>query len=217
MIKRFKSINGKYIEKIYGQERLAYAMSDTQDVYDLIEWSKRGEYQGSVIYFYDFETGDVYQPFEKRKNTVYSRPIFADSCYYFLQGCYDENRIILYRYFPDKVLEAVVELSADEVELYNLQIVGNPLHIVSEGDSLRCYYPEPFEIPLYSNETLCFIEDGRVYIEAWIEEGWDSEADCATAQYDFYNKLIIKDFSGNTISEEKGYMHQAPDGSWWLA
>ena len=72
MIRKFKAIKGKYIEKIYGQDRLAYAMSDNEDFYDLIAWSERGGYQGAVIYFYDFETGDVYQPFEKKKNVVYS-------------------------------------------------------------------------------------------------------------------------------------------------
>jgi hypothetical protein len=38
-------------------------MSDNEDLYDLIAWSERGGYQGAVLYFYDFETGDVYQPF----------------------------------------------------------------------------------------------------------------------------------------------------------
>ena len=67
MIRKFERINGKYIEKIYGQTRLAFAMSDNEDLYDLIAWSERGGYQGSILYFYDFETGDVYQPFEKKE------------------------------------------------------------------------------------------------------------------------------------------------------
>ena len=41
MVRRFKSVNGKYIEKIYGQDRLAFAMSDNEDLYDLIAWSER--------------------------------------------------------------------------------------------------------------------------------------------------------------------------------
>ena len=49
MIKRFKEVNGLYIEKIYGQDRLAFAMSDTSDLYDLVEHARRGGYQGSVI------------------------------------------------------------------------------------------------------------------------------------------------------------------------
>ena len=59
MIKRFKEVSGLYIEKIYGQDRLAFAMSDTSDLYDLVEYAQRGGYQGSVIKFYDFENGNV--------------------------------------------------------------------------------------------------------------------------------------------------------------
>ena len=217
MVRRFKSVNGKYIEKIYGQDRLAFAMSDNEDLYDLIAWSERGGYQGAVLYFYDFETGDVYQPFEKKRNVVYSRPEFADGYYYFLQGDYDAKTVVLYRYFPDDLLAPVVTLPLDDVDLYNLRIVGNPVHIISQNEALRCYYPEAFSFPLEPNETVCFIEDGCVYIEAWIEEGWDDENDRATDEYDYYHKVVVKDFHGNLISEEIGALGQAADGTWWMS
>ena len=217
MIRKFKSVNGKYIEKIYGQDRLAFAMSDNEDLYDLIAWSERGGYQGAVLYFYDFETGDVYQPFEKKRNVVYSRPEFADGYYYFLQGDYDAKTVVLYRYFPDDLLAPVVTLPLDDVDLYNLRIVGNPVHIISQNEELRCYYPEAFSFPLEPNETVCFIEDGCVYIEAWIEEGWDDENDRATDEYDYYHKVVVKDFHGNLISEEVGALGQAADGTWWMS
>ena len=217
MVRRFKSVNGKYIEKIYGQDRLAFAMSDNEDLYDLIAWSERGGYQGAVLYFYDFETGDVYQPFEKKRNVVYSRPEFADGYYYFLQGDYDAKTVVLYRYFPDDLLAPVVTLPLDDVDLYNLRIVGNPVHIISQNEELRCYYPEVFSFPLEPNETVCFIEDGRVYIEAWIEEGWDDENDRATDEDDYYHKVVVKDFHGNLISEEIGALGQAADGTWWMS
>ena len=217
MVRRFKEVNGKYIEKIYGQDRLAFAMSDNEDLYDLIAWSERGGYQGAVLYFYDFETGDVYQPFEKKRNVVYSRPEFADGYYYFLQGDYDAKTVVLYRYFPDDLLAPVVTLPLDDVDLYNLRIVGNPVHIISQNEALRCYYPEAFSFPLEPNETVCFIEDGRVYIEAWIEEGWDDENDRATDEYDYYHKVVVKDFHGNLISEEVGALGQAADGTWWMS
>ena len=217
MVRRFKSVNGKYIEKIYGQDRLAFAMSDNEDLYDLIAWSERGGYQGAVLYFYDFETGDVYQPFEKKRNVVYSRPEFADGYYYFLQGDYDAKTVVLYRYFPDDLLAPVVTMPLDDVDLYNLRIVGNPVHIISQNEELRCYYPEVFSFPLEPNETVCFIEDGRVYIEAWIEEGWDDENDRATDEYDYYHKVVVKDFHGNLISEEIGALGQAADGTWWMS
>lgn len=40
---------------------------DTNDFYDLIEWSKSGGYQGSVILFFDFESGKVFKPFAKKE------------------------------------------------------------------------------------------------------------------------------------------------------
>ena len=217
MVRRFKSVNGKYIEKIYGQDRLAFAMSDNEDLYDLIAWSERGGYQGAVLYFYDFETGDVYQPFEKKRNVVYSRPEFAYGYYYFLQGDYDAKTVVLYRYFPDDLLAPVVTLPLDDVDLYNLRIVGNPVHIISQNEELRCYYPEAFSFPLEPNETVCFIEDGCVYIEAWIEEGWDDENDRATDEYNYYHKVVVKDFHGKLISEEIGALGQAADGTWWMS
>ena len=217
MVRRFKEVNGKYIEKIYGQDRLAFAMSDNEDLYDLIAWSERGGYQGAVLYFYDFETGDVYRPFEKKRNVVYSRPEFADGYYYFLQGDYDAKTVVLYRYFPDDILAPVVTLPLDDVDLYNLRIVGNPVHIISQNEALRCYYPEAFSFPLEPNETVCFIEDGRVYIEAWIEEGWDDENDRATDEYNYYHKVVVKDFHGKLISEEIGALVQAADGTWWMS
>ena len=217
MVRRFKSVNGKYIEKIYGQDRLAFAMSDNEDLYDLIAWSERGGYQGAVLYFYDFETGDVYQPFEKKRNVVYSRPEFADGYYYFLQGDYDAKTVVLYRYFPDDLLAPVVTLPLDDVDLYNLRIVGNPVHIISQNEELRCYYPDAFSFPLEPNETVCFIEDGCVYIEVWIEEGWDDENDRATDEYNYYHKVVVKDFHGNLISEEVGALGQAADGTWWMS
>ena len=67
MIKRLQEVSGKYIEKIIGQDRFSYAHSDTNDFYDLIEQSKSGGYQGSVILFFDFESGKVFKPFAKKE------------------------------------------------------------------------------------------------------------------------------------------------------
>ena len=113
--------------------------------------------------------------------------------------------------------QAVAELRLDQVNLYNLRIVGNPVHIISQEGELQCYYPEAFSFPLRPNETVCLIEGGRVYIEAWIEEGWDDENDCATEDYKYYHKVITKDFHGDLLSEEIGALHQAADGTWWIS
>ena len=49
MVRRFEKTTGRYIEKIIGQDRFAYAHSDTNDFYDLVEWSKAGGY---FLYFW---------------------------------------------------------------------------------------------------------------------------------------------------------------------
>ena len=74
-----------------------------------------------------------------------------------------------------------------------------------------------FFFPLKHNESVIFIEDGKVYIEAWIEEGWDDENNCATDDYKYYDKIIVKDFAGNKISEEVGCLNKGPDGNWWIS
>lgn len=216
MLRRFEKATGRYIEKIIGQDRLAYAHSDTNDFYDLVEWSKAGGYQGSVILFYDFETGAVYEPFSKKRNVVYSNPVYADGWYYFLQGDYDEKKITLYRCIPGELLEKETELGIGDVDLYNLRLIGNPVHVISQNRTFECYYPERISFPVSPQESVAFMEDGKIYIEKWIEEGWDEEAQCATDQYHYYDKVIVKDGNGNMLSEEVGSLYQAADGTWWI-
>ncbi len=149
MIKRFKEVSGLYIEKIYGQDRLAFAMSDTSDLYDLVEYAQRGGYQGSVIKFYDFENGNVYTPFEKKRDVIYSKPAYVDGFYYFLQADYGQGKVALYKYLPEEVLETAAEFGTDEVDLYNLQIVGEKVHVISQnGEVFKCYYPEKISYSL---------------------------------------------------------------------
>lgn len=217
MIQRFKHIEGVYIEKIEGQDRLAFSFSDTTDFYDLIEWAEQGGYQGSVISFYDFSNGNVYTPFTKQKNVVYSKPRYLNGFYYFLQGNYDAQKIVLYRHFPEDLLEAVTKLGLEEVNLYNLNIIGTDIHIISQDDTFQCYYPEKFSFPLGQHESVALIEDGKVYCEVWIEEGWDNEKNCATEHYKYYDKIVIRDYHGTILSEEVGSLCQGTDGVWWIS
>lgn len=153
----------------------------------------------------------------QKRNVIYSNPVYAEGFYYFLQGDYDEKKISLYRYIPGKLLEKETELSTEEVSLYNLCIIGNPVHIISQEDSFVCYYPEKISFPITGHESALFIEDEKIYFESWVEEGWNGKNDCATDNYDLYYKVIVKDFSGNTLSEEVGDLYQAADGTWWIA
>ncbi|MCM1257619.1 MAG: hypothetical protein NC307_07170 [Roseburia sp.] len=159
----------------------------------------------------------LYKPFAKKRNVVYGNPVYVDGFYYFLQGDYGEKKIALYRYIPEQLLEKVTELGTEEVNLYNLHIIGGSVHIVSQEDRFECYYPVRISFAIEGKETAMFMEDGRIYFETWVEEGWDAERDCATDAYDYYHKIIVKDYDGRVLSEERGFLYQAADGTWWIA
>lgn len=216
MLKRFEKITGNAIETICGQNRFAFSHSDTADFYDLPERLQYGRYPGSVLRFYDLFTGKVYQPFDKQQNVLYSNPAYLENKYYFLQGDFSCKVIRLCRWDPDSCLQQVTELPIEEVNLYNLHIIGDSVHIVSQDEQFTCYYPQTFSFPLGSSESAIRIEEDKVYLTSWVEEGWDTEKNCATDRYRYYDKLIIRDFDGNLLSEEVGSLYQAPDGSWWL-
>lgn len=57
--------------------------------------------------FFDFDSGNVYKPFPKKKNVIFSNPVYSGGFYYFLQSDYSEKKIALYRYTPEKILEKV--------------------------------------------------------------------------------------------------------------
>lgn len=219
MIKKFNRIDGRYIEKIYGQDRFGYSKSDFEDMYDLIEWSKLGGYQGNELLFYDFEMGKVYKPFDKERNIVYGNPVYENHFLYFLQGDYVKKKVALYRYFPERVLEKVTELEMEEVNLYNLTIIGDPLYVISqdEEDGFRCYYPKKIAFPLNERESVVLIDDDKIYIETWIEEGWDEENNCRTDKYKYYTEMVVKDFVGKTIEKYIGCLNKHPDGAWWIS
>jgi hypothetical protein len=58
-----------------------------------------------------------------------------------------------------------------EVELYNLRIVGTPVHLISQSEEMRCYYPEQFSIKLSVRESVIEIVDNLIYCSCWEEEG----------------------------------------------
>lgn len=218
MIRRFKEVNGMYIDKIYGQDRFGFSHTDSSDLYDLVEWAERGGYPGSELKFYDLETGDVYTPFQKKRDVMYGNPVYLDGYYYFLQADNNAGLVTIFKYVPGDGPETIAEFNIQDVNLYNLMIVGEKLHLIAQDNKIfNCYYPETFSFKLQPNESVSFIDGKKVYLEAWIEEGWDAENNCASENYKYYDKVIIKDFKGNTLSEEVGSIYHAPDGTYWIA
>ena len=208
-------INGIIPTLLKGTDRYAYGLSDFENAWDLEDWQENGGYQGSVLYLYDLYENKIYIPFEKRKNVLYQEPLFYNDMIYFLQIDYDNQKINLYHLSSSKPLEKVTDFSIGEVNLYNLGLTGEKVHITSQDDSFISYYPERFEIKLEPNESVICIADGKIYINAWIEEG--VENDEITNNYSYYEKILIKDKEGKLLSEEVGSLTQFPDGKWRIS
>lgn len=208
-------INGITPTLLKGTDRYAYGLSDFENAWDLEDWQENGGYQGSVLYLYDLYENKIYIPFEKRKNVLYQEPLFYNDMIYFLQIDYDNQKINLYHLSSSKPLEKVTDFSIGEVNLYNLGLTGEKVHITSQDDSFISYYPERFEIKLEPNEIVICIADGKIYINAWIEEG--VENDEITNNYSYYEKILIKDKEGKLLSEEVGSLTQFPDGKWRIS
>ena len=100
---------------------------------------------------------------------------------------------------------------------HNLRIIGEDVYIVSEDDEFVSYYPESFRFSKGVNESVSMIADQKVYLSAWVEEGWDDENDCETEEYNYYEKVVERDFKGNLLSETLGSLQQHSDGTWWIA
>ena len=140
MIRRFKEVEGVALTPIRGQDRLAYALSDHTDTYDLIAWNEMGGYRGMTISFYDLKSGEIYRPFDLKRNVVYTNPLYISEKYWFLKADYDDKTVTLYSYTPEAGADAVTVLDLETVNLYNLQVMGIEPHIVSQGDRFTCYY-----------------------------------------------------------------------------
>lgn len=177
-----------------------------------------GFYKGNEICFYDYKTGEIYRPFDLKKNLAYGRVIFIDNSFYILQVDFNEGLANVYKYYPGEILEKITDYKIKDLSTYNLELVGIDLHLISQdSETLEIYYPYRKTVKLEVSESALFIDNGKVYINRWIEEGWDYEKDEAGEDYRYYDKLIIKDFDSNIIEERLGSLHKAPDGTWWLA
>ncbi|WP_276885799.1 hypothetical protein [Anaerococcus lactolyticus] len=219
IFKEFSEVKGEYVEEIAGQSRFAYSISNSDDLFEIEETVKiDGFYKGNEICFYDYKTSEIYRPFDLKKNIAYGRVIFIDNSFYILQVDFNEGLVNIYKYYPGEILEKITDYKVKDLSTYNLELVGIDLHLISQdSETLEIYYPYRKTVKLEVSESALFIDDGKVYINRWIEEGWDDEKDEAGEDYKYYDKLIIKDFDSNIIEERLGSLHQSPDGTWWLA
>lgn len=96
-------------------------------------------------------------------------------------------------------------------------LYSDPVYLLSEWDEVRCYFPTPFRFPLGEHESVQFVHDGKVYLENWVEEGWDDAQDRATEDSRMYSETVVRDVSGRELSREVGGLFPSADGDGWMA
>lgn len=96
-------------------------------------------------------------------------------------------------------------------------LYSDPVYLLSEWDEVRCYFPTPFRFPLGGHESVQFVHDGKVYLENWVEEGWDDAQDRATEDSRMYSETVVRDVSGRELSREVGGLFPSADGDGWMA
>ncbi|WP_414045751.1 hypothetical protein ACMGE5_05165 [Macrococcus equi] len=216
-INRFDIVRGNQILEIYNQSRYGYSLSEgieLNEIEDVIQHS--GKYDGMTISFYDFDTGQVNCPFDLKQNVGYGQVTFIDGYCYFLQCDYAARKVNVIEYLPGQPARTYVSLNMDEVELGNLMIMENGVNVVSNTDVFESYYPQKFRMKLVSPESVVLIDEDKVYINQWVEEGWDEELDIQTNDFKYYDQLIIRDFEGNLISKETAKL-STHHGQEWLS
>ena len=217
IINRFSKISGTTITEINGQDKLAFSLSTFDSFYDLLEWPQVGKHPGGTISFYNLETGHVDTPFSIKPNTLYGNVVFSKDGYYFLKYDHDEKEIVLYKYTVDGSVEEITSLDSNYMDLYNLSVIGDNIHIISQDENFTCYFPEKFTFKMNQREAVLHIAGEKVYLCRWVEEGWDCKKNCPSDQYKYYDMLVIRDFGGNILSEEVGVLQQISDGRWWIS
>ena len=147
-LNRFEVVTGRYIEEILGQSRIGYAMSDTTDFYDM-NWigQKKVGYQGSTISFMITIMVKFMNHFKNREMCYMELLFNLKKSFWFLQGDYNSGKITLFKYYPDQIPEMITQLNIEDVNLYNLRIIGEDVYIVSEDDEFVSYYPEVLDFP----------------------------------------------------------------------
>ena len=215
-IERFDEVNGEYLESILGQSRFYNSISDYESLYEIPDWIKAyGYYQGAVIKFYDFYNNKVYKPFDKEKNITYTYAKFKNDFFYFLKVDFNKNIVELIKYYPEKCLESIIQLSLKNIDLYNLTLEdGYEFHICSSNDKFISYYPRKFDLKLRVDQSVIYVDEDKIYINQWVEEG--IVEDSMTNDYKYYDKLIVVDIKGKLLYEEKGNLSQYPNGKWYL-
>lgn len=214
-INKFDKIGGQFIENIDGTFEYGYIIYDDIDFYEMVDIKNIGKhYNGSVLKIANYKDQKIYQVFERREDVLYGAVEYYMGYLYFLQGDFSKNKIRLYKCKEKSVVNIVCEMEMTDMDMYNLRILkGDKIYVISEDEDFKIYYPEKVTFDLIENESVIYIEDNRIYSQEWVEE---EKIYNGLKNYNYYENLIIRDFSGKLLSKELGQLKYV-NGKWYLS
>ena len=130
-------VEGIHYKLVPGQTRYAVGYTDYEDFMSMPDWLDQGGYQGSEIRFLDLTDNTIWVPFTKRENVLYGNTLLWEDKLWFLRGDFNIGQMTLIAFRPGEKPEEIHSIPVSEVNLYNLQLLPHPVHIVSQSNELR--------------------------------------------------------------------------------
>lgn len=211
IFKIFKGFEDTYPEKVEGTDSWYYAqLTPCSEAYEVPCF--KGEYPGTRLYFFEYPSGNVFEPIEQEKNVFLERPVYEykDNSFGIIRYDFNKEVIQVFIFKPDcSSVEIITEMPFSKVgDMINLRLEVSPFVLVKydiQNYTIDFLWPKEKRIQFEENEFLNFQNDGKIYTSKWIEDPHYRE------------EIIIRDAeTGEILERMPGYLRRMPDGSVWV-
>ncbi|BBF43779.1 hypothetical protein lbkm_2467 [Lachnospiraceae bacterium KM106-2] len=211
-IKNIEGLSDVYLEQIEGTSEWYFCKQCEDSFCDLYEAEEiikeKGKFSGATCYLIHYPDGEVFRPFEMRKNIYIEAPVWDNGKIGFLEVDFLMNKINVYYYMPeDKKLVKLAELPLESVEdCYNLRLKSTPLMLGRDGNEgkYEIIWPVRKTILMGDRETLMFRQDEKLYFNDWYENP------------EYHEEVVVRDINTGLVMERFcGNIYRMPDGTYW--
>ncbi|MDO5292276.1 MAG: hypothetical protein Q4F05_05950 [bacterium] len=211
-IKRIEDLSDVCLEQMEGTSEWYFCKQCEDDFCDMYEAEEiinnNGEFSGATCYLIHFPDGEVFRPFEMRKNIYIENPVFDNGRIGFLEVDFTMKTITIYHYiWEEKKLVTLTELPLALVEdCYNLSLKSTPLMLGRDGNDgkYEVIWPVRKDLRIGDRETLMFRYDEKLYFHDWYENP------------EYHEEVVVRDLNTGLVLERfSGNIYRMPDGSYW--
>nr|WP_253268332.1 hypothetical protein [Lactobacillus helveticus] len=210
---KFSPVTGNDLAIVQGQSRYGVDCQDSAiDIYDLTtdEYWQDNSFPGNQLVFFDFQTGQKFEPMSRKENQFFFSVIYQSGYFYFLHAQLDQDQLTLFKYLPGQESEIIHQMSLTGLHTLNLSLVNDQAHvwIASFNDDIDFYHPQKFSVVNEPDQSLLFIDDNKLYFEQ------DSYFYSDNEYEHIPDRIIIKDFDDHVLSNIQGNIILLSNGKW---